>query len=50
MYTTEWGLACYFADLVCEMKEKKLANKDTTFQDIAEYSDERIALKEILVE
>jgi hypothetical protein len=50
MYTSESDLACYFADLVNEMRLKNLFSSDTTFQEIAEYSDERIALKEILAE
>lgn len=50
MYTSEADLATYFADLVNEMRKNNLFSPNTTFQEIAEYSDERIMLKEILVE
>ncbi len=50
MYTSEADLASYFADLVNEMKRLNIFSKETTFQEIAEYSDERISLKELLAE
>ena len=50
MYTSEADLAGYFADLVNEMRKNNMFSKSTTFQEIAEYSDERIMLKELLVE
>lgn len=50
MYTSEADLAAYFADLVNEMRKNNIFSKETTFQQIAEYSDERIMLKEILAD
>ncbi len=50
MYTSESDLAAYFADLVNEMRNNNIFTKDTTFSEIAEYSDQRIALKEILAD
>jgi len=50
MYTSEADLAAYFADLVNEMRNKNIFSNETTFQQIAEYSDERIMLKEILAD
>ena len=50
MFTTEASLAKYFADIVNDMREKGLFTPKTTFDEIAEYSDQLVAEKEIVVD